>query len=531
MKKIIPLAMLFASALHAQDIEVTAQQRGRTLPKAYYDRIRENPDAFELKAGWKARLATAQLTGNALTGTLPIAIIPALFSDSDAPEPIITTAALQSKLFSPTSGTTVNAYYVETSHGKLHINGLVTDWAHTSLTRAEVVGNSFGIGDDGRVRDWILEAIANVDDKVDFSQFDNDGPDGIPNSGDDDGRVDMAAFLFREIDAACGGNAIWPHRSYLEAGPKLLPAVTNDLRPNGSPIVIDDYIALGAHDCSGQHPLEVNVFAHETGHVLGLPDYYDSSSGLLRQQRRWVVGCWDIMSAGSWGCGSGVQPSTILPPHFGAYTKMLFGWNNPQAVEQLSFAPHEFTLRPAYSTGDALRIKLSFNEYLFVEYRQRQGFDAGLPASGILVYHVETGRGFLPCPTCPHTYSYATVEADGDSALVRQEPQGGNRGAAGDAWGISKTLLDDTTIPSTRLNTGLPSWIKLSKMTIDAAQGVARVTVSFSTSRIPIERLVAALGMTPLTNEDVLLLDTSGNSNNKFDVGDFRAYLQIRAAG
>src|SRR5690349_19848549 len=173
MKKIIAVMMLLAASLHAQDIEVMAQQRGRTLPKAYYDRIREQPDAFELKAGWKTRLATAQLTGNALTGTLPIAIIPALFSDSDAPEPIISTAALQSKLFSSTSGTTVNAYYVETSHGKLHINGLVTDWAHTSLTRAEVVGDNFGLGENARVRDWIREAIANVDDKVDFTQFDN----------------------------------------------------------------------------------------------------------------------------------------------------------------------------------------------------------------------------------------------------------------------------------------------------------------------------------------------------------------------
>ena len=94
MKKIIALAILCAPSLHAQDIEITAQQRGRTLPKAYYDRIRENPDAFELKAGWKARLATAQLTATALTGTLPIAIIPALFSDSDAPEPASSSSLL-----------------------------------------------------------------------------------------------------------------------------------------------------------------------------------------------------------------------------------------------------------------------------------------------------------------------------------------------------------------------------------------------------------------------------------------------------
>ncbi|HEX6573778.1 MAG TPA: immune inhibitor A domain-containing protein, partial [Gemmatimonadaceae bacterium] len=346
--------------------------------------------------------------------------------------------------------------------------------------------------------------------------------------GDDDGRVDMAAFLFREIDAACGGPGIWPHRSRLAAG--VPAAATNDKRPNGSFVVVDDYITLGARDCSGTQALEVNVFAHETGHVLGLPDYYDSSSGILRQQRRWVVGCWEIMSAGSWGCGSGPQPSAMLPPHFGAYTKMLFGWITPQIITTVGLKPQEITLHPANSTGDAVRINLSFNEYLFVEYRKQQGFDAGLPASGILVYHVETGRAFLPCPTCPRTWSYRTVEADGDSALVRQELEGGNRGAAGDAWGVSRTVLDDTTIPSTKLNTGVSSFVRLSRMVIDAAQGVARVTISLVPSNLTIERLVAGLGMNPVTPVDRIRLDAAGNGNDRYDVGDFRAYLKIRSA-
>ncbi|MGH2575023.1 MAG: hypothetical protein ACRDFC_04910 [Ignavibacteria bacterium] len=33
----------------------------------------------------------------------------------------------------------------------------------------------------------IYEAITNLDAQIDYRQYDNDGPDGIPNSGDDDG--------------------------------------------------------------------------------------------------------------------------------------------------------------------------------------------------------------------------------------------------------------------------------------------------------------------------------------------------------
>ena len=35
-----------------------------------------------------------------------------------------------------------------------------------------------------------LDAVAQLDPIIDFSLYDNDGPDGIPSSGDDDGLVD-----------------------------------------------------------------------------------------------------------------------------------------------------------------------------------------------------------------------------------------------------------------------------------------------------------------------------------------------------
>ena len=520
--------MLVSATLSAQDIEVLSEKNGRALPPAYYERIQRDPDAFELGRGWKRKLAVAQSNAGAVAGTLPLVIMPALFSDSETQDASISTAALQSRLFDPASSSTVSHYYNELSLGKLRISGQVTEWIRTGMTRTSVVGTSFGLGAESGTRNWLREIIAKADASIDFGEFDNDGPDGIANSGDDDGRVDAAAFLFREIDASCGGNGIWPHRSRFSGDEETAPQ-TNDRQPNGQPIVVDDYIVLGARNCSGTQPLEVNVFAHETGHVLGIPDYYDLTGGLLREQRRWVVGCWEIMSAGSWGCGAGIPPGPVLPPHMGPFPKMNLGWITPRAVN-VGLKPEQFTLRAAHTSGDALRIPLSATEYLLVEYRARQGHDSGLPASGVLVYHIETGRQFLPCQNCARTYSYALLEADGDGALVKVEPAGGNRGVAGDAFGASKTSIDDATVPSTRLNDGTSTWVKISGMIVDAAQGLARVTVSLAPARITIERLVSALGMTPLTPEDQGLVDAAGNANGRFDVGDFRAYVRIRAA-
>nr|MDQ3082933.1 M6 family metalloprotease domain-containing protein [Gemmatimonadota bacterium] len=453
-------AILFSPApLTAQQIE-SLPSATRTLPSAVQRQLRMTPDSLQFRGGWEAKLTRAQAAGSLVSGTLPLVVIPTLFADSDPPSEEIATSALQARLFAEFSPATVTAYYREASLGKLTINGKVTDWVETSFRRSDAVGKTFGLGDDARIREWLREAVANVDASIDFGRFDNDGPDGVPNSGDDDGRVDGAAFLFREIDAACGGNGVWPHRWRLSDG-TAPGAVTDDRAPNGRLIVVDDYMTLGARNCSGTRALDVNIFAHETGHVLGLPDYYDASSGILREQRRWVVGCWDIMSGGAWGCGTGPHPAVVNPPHFGPHPKTIMGWITPRIVVA-EMRPVQYELRPAHSSGDALRIPLSSSEYLLVEYRAQQGFDAALPGAGVVVYHVETGRQFLPCPACPRRYSYALLEADGDSALTRIETAGGNRGQASDAFGPTRTRIDDTTIPSTRLNDGGSTWVRLS---------------------------------------------------------------------
>jgi hypothetical protein len=48
----------------------------------------------------------------------------------------------------------------------------------------------------GRIVELRQEVLAAVDGSIDFAQFDNDGPDGIPNSGDDDGFVDFVAIVY-----------------------------------------------------------------------------------------------------------------------------------------------------------------------------------------------------------------------------------------------------------------------------------------------------------------------------------------------
>ena len=206
----------FAAALPAQDIEAVARLQRRQLPAGYYEAKRKLPDRFELGGGWISRAARAQVVADPVAGRLPVVVIPALFSNSAAPP--FSADQLQRALFDgPAPFGTLSGYYAEASYGRLTVAGRVTPWVRTNLTLQEVVGDSYGLGETARTREYLLSALAKADGAIDFGQFDNDGPDGVPNSGDDDGRVDAAAFLFAEPAASCGGPAIWPHRSRLSA--------------------------------------------------------------------------------------------------------------------------------------------------------------------------------------------------------------------------------------------------------------------------------------------------------------------------
>lgn len=509
-----------------------AQVRPLPPPPVFMERLQEDQGFQEVMGGWEGRTLAAVERGESLTGTLPVAIILALFADS--PEPHVNPQDLQEALFQgPSLHGTVSEFYREASGGIFDVQGEVFPWVRTGLTMAEVVGAEYGLGSDARTGEYLLEALAAVDSLVDFGLFDNDGPDGIPNSGDDDGRVDAVAFQFLEVGASCGGPSIWPHRWQIEGWtPDNTPYRTDDLRPDGTPVVVSDYTTQGATDCGGVDIQNSTTISHELGHVLGLPDLYDSSGGLEPQYRRWVVGCWSLMAAGSWGCGADDRVRWVRPTHFGAWEKQILGWVEVEEVE--SFLDGELTLGPVQDEHRILRIPLETAlpatapaEYLLVEYRTQEGFDADLPASGVLVYHVDPKLpGNRPCDTCPQQYRVALLEADGNRSLQRTFLEGGDRGEPGDAWGNgTEGRITPNTEPSSRLNSGDPSAVTIYEVAI--VDGIARIRLS--TRELPLPSLTQSFldSWAPvLTPEEREFLDTMGNENGAYDVGDLRAYLR-----
>ncbi len=131
--------------------------------------------------------------------------------------------------------------------------------------------------------------------------------------------------------------------------------------------------------------MTTGVYAHEMGHVLGLPDLYDrdySSAG---------IGEWSLMAGGSWNGPGGLGGS---PARFDAWSAAQLGWLQPQtiigdpATRTLGdVAASRAAAFKLYPNGGA-----SGSEYFLVENRQKTGTDAALPGAGLLIWHVDETR-------------------------------------------------------------------------------------------------------------------------------------------
>ncbi|MFQ5512260.1 MAG: M6 family metalloprotease domain-containing protein [Candidatus Krumholzibacteriia bacterium] len=346
---------LFVLALVATAVAVAAPAvaqivppaPGVEMPQSYYDRIADDPTAFQFQNAWvdKARRAREFRRELELThpggldlaslpedvrrravvaGTVRVPVIMIEYSNRAAPYP---TATLAARLFTNPSGTMTDLY-TEMSYGNVTLTGDVWGWVTAANTDAFYEGGCQGICNPGaKTGQLILEALQGVDGSVDFGQYDNDGPDGLPNSGDDDGLVDFVAIVQPEIGAECGTSNMWSHRWVVDGWPEFPgPWVTNDARTGGGFIRVRDYTiqpALGSTNGCGSGTIEIGVFAHEFGHAFGLPDLYDTNQGGQG------IGHHGLMGSGNWR----LPPN---PTHMCAWSKVQLGWLSPTVIEGAS---------------------------------------------------------------------------------------------------------------------------------------------------------------------------------------------------
>lgn len=240
----------------------------------------------------------------------------------------------------------IRAFYQRSSYGALNIDGYVAPWYRAQHPRSYYEAQ-------GSYTALINEALTSLQNAGhNFAQYDNNA----------DGYFDTLYIKWTGPDNGWA-NFWWAKQTYYSGS-----LVLNGVRPRK---IIWSWIARGSSDYRPQ------VDIHETGHALGLPDYYDYWDPI---GPRGGVGGLDMMD-GNWG-------------DHNAFSKMVLGWLTPAVVTS---GTQTRNMLPTGSNADAVMVMPNansgspFSEYFIAQYRKRGvGNDPlNYPGDGITLWHVD----------------------------------------------------------------------------------------------------------------------------------------------
>ena len=230
----------------------------------------------------------------------------------------------------------IKDYFKAQSHGLFELDFDVAGICQLQHTYAYYGKNSND--NDVRAGQMVAEACLWAHEHgINFSKYDWDG----------DGEVDQVFVLYAghgEASYDKDPNTIWPHMYYLSASDGI------------------------------------GTFCHEFSHCMGFRDLYDTSYA------GWFgMGDFDLMCSGSYNGDS------KCPAGYSAYEKAECGWLTLKDMTDIEQETSIVGVQPMSADGDAYIIKNKGHEdeYYILENRQKTGWDSYLPASGLMITHVD----------------------------------------------------------------------------------------------------------------------------------------------
>jgi immune inhibitor A len=338
----------------------------------------------------------------------------------------------------PTDRTMKN-YYNEVSYNNFGIDVEVVDWVTLPKPYSYYLkqGKYYNDNGDAHIGELVYDAIKAADEHVNFADYAVDidpkelwyyEEDGTPYTLEDGNKVEKIVPNIFIIHRGTGAefstdpSIIWSHKwdimsakyygYYYQNGTymnekdlkyttvdgvavntyNICPEVGRDISGYLKNLYPPEVIGPD-YKGSAPAPAYVGVYAHEFGHVLGLPDQYDygyDSEG---------TGMYTLMAGGSYGRN---LPSAFYsgnsPVHMDAWSKMYLGFVQPKVITAAKGKKQSITLRPSSEEPDIYKVDVpgsNGREYFLLENRQQKGFDEGLSYTidganvhGLAVYHI-----------------------------------------------------------------------------------------------------------------------------------------------
>ena len=253
-------------------------------------------------------------------------------------------------------------YYIAQSDGQFQPTFDVVGPIKLKHNMAYYGANGGVNNSDVRPQDMVVEASTFAHDSlgVDFSPYDNNH----------DGKVDFVYVYYAGYAESYGAATytIWPHASNL---------IQQGVYASFDGVVLDRYACSSELRYTTGTEIEgIGTFCHEFGHVLGLPDMYDTMYSAE------TLGAWDLMCSGSY-CND-----SRTPPGFSAYERSTVGWMELQTIDTPA---DSLPLHELQASKEAYRINCrgaNKDEYFILENRRHTGWDTYLPGEGMLIWRI-----------------------------------------------------------------------------------------------------------------------------------------------
>ena len=288
---------------------------------------------------------------------------------------------IQKTFFGASSDTgweSVASFYEASSYGKLHITGTVSDWFTLDKTTTQLAA----LTSYGDPTYYVLRAAISwykTQSGSNLTSFDQNS----------DGYIDAVWLIYSApnytSDASLNKDVFWAYTywDYQQSASTSSP-VANVYGWASYDFMYDGY---------GTTLVDAHTYIHETGHVLGLDDYYSYTDG-------------------DWGAAGGLDMMDYNVLDHNAYSKMALDWTYPYVIDGTQSSTH-LTLNPFESSGDCVLINNSWNgssldEYLLLEFYTPTGLNykdshnggyvngvQGYTIPGIKIYHIDSRIGHV----------------------------------------------------------------------------------------------------------------------------------------
>jgi len=359
-------------------------------------------------------------------------------------------------------------YYNEVSYSQLDVVTVnmpsALGWVTAPQTYAYYCNGQNGTGAYPQNSQRLcIDAVNLVDGVVDFSNYDNNG----------DGYVDALILVHTGPGAEFSQSSddIWSH----------MWAVPSPITRDGIfiwkySIQPEYWFAAGDMTCG--------VYCHEFGHILGLPDLYDTTP--LAGSDSYGIGNWSLMSYGSWNGPLVLHDGYYYtlgdyPSHLDAWSRIELGFASSVNVASnmtgtsIGNVEGGGSIYRLWEDGD------TSDEYFLLENRQKTGYDAYLPSDGLLIWHVDDARSnnddrwYPGLPWSSH-YMVALEQADGLWELENKT----DRGDAGDPFpgNTSNTSFTPASTPNSDAYIGTNTLVTVTNISSSASTMTADFQVS-----------------------------------------------------